>query len=236
MGGCLPRDPLCAIRFRLLARCLRGGHTRKAKPDPGNRPEIAELQRGNHRRSLHHGCQDQAGGEVATWTENGLTWVRGPLASTPPWWHEKLASSNEVDRLTGPLSSAQDATQLWAWQDEAAGVVRASGVRKPLRRGRGRGVRFVLHAAHLPAALGRRLTIHHGRGSIVHAQPGPPATAEISRSVTSDGPASPPGRSSWSRSARPPNPCCTRALQLPLLVGTVFAERRSADLGSGRRC
>jgi small subunit ribosomal protein S16 len=50
MGGCLPRDPLCAIRLRLLARCLRGGHTRKAKPDPGNPPEIAELQRGNHRR------------------------------------------------------------------------------------------------------------------------------------------------------------------------------------------
>jgi small subunit ribosomal protein S16 len=50
MVGCLPRDPPCAIRLRLLARCLRGGHTRKAKPDPGNPPAIAELQRGNHRR------------------------------------------------------------------------------------------------------------------------------------------------------------------------------------------
>jgi small subunit ribosomal protein S16 len=36
---------LSATRLR-----LRGGHTRKAKPDPGNPPEIAELQRGNHRR------------------------------------------------------------------------------------------------------------------------------------------------------------------------------------------
>jgi small subunit ribosomal protein S16 len=39
------------IRLWLLTLRLRGGHTRKAKPDPGNPPAIAELQRGNHRRS-----------------------------------------------------------------------------------------------------------------------------------------------------------------------------------------
>jgi predicted PhzF superfamily epimerase YddE/YHI9 len=133
-----------------------------------------------------------AGGEVATWAENGLTWVRGPLASTPPWWHERLASSDEVDRLTGPLSPAQDATQLWAWQDEAAGVVRARVFAS--RYGVAEDEACGSCCMRLAAALGRRLTIHHGRGSIVHAQPGPPATAEIGGYVTSDGPVSPPGR------------------------------------------
>jgi small subunit ribosomal protein S16 len=50
MGGCLPQDPSCAIRLRLLAGRFCVGHTRKAKPDPGIPPAIAELQRGTHRR------------------------------------------------------------------------------------------------------------------------------------------------------------------------------------------
>ena len=38
------------IRLRLLTGRLRGGHTRKAKPDRAT-ARVAELQRGNHGRS-----------------------------------------------------------------------------------------------------------------------------------------------------------------------------------------
>jgi predicted PhzF superfamily epimerase YddE/YHI9 len=39
----------------------------------------------------------------------------------------------------------------------------------------------------LAAALGRELTLYHGNGSIIHARPGPPGTAEIGGRVVSDG-------------------------------------------------
>lgn len=128
-----------------------------------------------------------AGGNVPTWTDNALTWVRGPLASTPPWWHERLASSEEVDMLTGPLCAGQDATQLWAWLDESAGTVRARVF--AARYGVPEDEACGSCAMRLAAALGRTLVIHHGQGSIIHARPGPPATAEIGGYVTSDGPA-----------------------------------------------
>jgi hypothetical protein len=39
----------------------------------------------------------------------------------------------------------------------------------------------------LAAALGQPITVHHGEGSIIYAQPGPPGTAEIGGLVVSDG-------------------------------------------------
>jgi len=126
------------------------------------------------------------GGAVPTWTEGDDVWVRGPLASTPPWWHERLPTSREVTELTGPLRPEQDVTQLWAWEDEAAGLVRARvyATRYDIVEDEATGSA----AMRLTAALGRELTIRQGNGSIIHARPGPPATAEVGGRVVSDGP------------------------------------------------
>jgi predicted PhzF superfamily epimerase YddE/YHI9 len=128
---------------------------------------------------------DAPGGVVTTWTQDDTVWVRGLLASTPAWWHERLDTSSEVAQLTGPPSPDQDATQLWAWHDEPAGVIRA----------RVFAARYGVHedeatgsaCMRLAAALGRAITIHHGDGSVVQARPGPPGTAEIGGRVVSDG-------------------------------------------------
>ncbi|MEV8375291.1 PhzF family phenazine biosynthesis protein [Kribbella sp. NPDC056861] len=123
-------------------------------------------------------------GEVPTWQDVDDVWVRGPLASTPPWWHERLESASAVDALTGPLVPEQDATQLWAWEDEAAGVAR---VRVFARRfGIVEDEACGSASMRLAAALGRRLTIHHGAGSVVLAQPGPPGYAEVGGRVVVD--------------------------------------------------
>ncbi len=65
-------------------------------------------------------------------------------------------------------------TQLWAWADETAGVMRvrtfASRVGLPEDEACGSG------AMRLAAAHGRALTLIHGRGSIIYAKPGPPAS------------------------------------------------------------
>lgn len=104
---------------------------------------------------------DTRGGRVATWSHDGEVWVRGSLASTPPWWHERLPTSNEVAQLTGPLRPEQDATQLWAWEDESIGSIRA----------RVFAARYGVHedeacgsaCMRLAAALGRPITIRNRR-------------------------------------------------------------------------
>ncbi|NEA31983.1 PhzF family phenazine biosynthesis protein [Streptomyces sp. SID13031] len=125
-----------------------------------------------------------AAGEVTTWQDGDDVWVRGPLASAPPWWHEKLESAEAVDKLTGPLVPEQDATQLWAWEDEAAGIVRVRvfGRRFGIEEDEACGSASM----RLAAALGRRLTIKHGNGSLVLAQPGPPSYAEVGGRVVID--------------------------------------------------
>lgn len=125
------------------------------------------------------------GGVVATWTDGEQVWVRGPLAATPPWWQERLADSAAVDALGGPLNPEQDATQLWAWLDEPAGVIRARVF--AARYGVAEDEACGSACMRLAAALGRDIAVHHGRGSIVHARPGPPGTAEIGGRVVSDG-------------------------------------------------
>jgi predicted PhzF superfamily epimerase YddE/YHI9 len=128
------------------------------------------------------------GGAVPTWTEaDGAVWIRGLLAATPPWTHERLATAQQVADLTGPLDpGTQDATQIWAWLDEPGGLVRARlfagryGVAEDEACGSA--------SLRLTAALGRALTVHHGEGSIIHTRPGPPGTAEIGGHVIRDGP------------------------------------------------
>lgn len=125
------------------------------------------------------------GGVIPTWVEGEQFWVRGPLAATPPWWHERLVDSAAVDALDGPLNPAQDATQLWAWRDKPAGVVRARVF--AARYGVAEDEACGSASMRLAAALGRDITVHHGRGSLVQARPGPPGTAEIGGRVISDG-------------------------------------------------
>lgn len=124
-------------------------------------------------------------GVVNTWNRQHEVWVRGLLGATPPWWHERLDTSGEVAEMTRPLSEVQDATQVWAWEDEAAGMIRARVF--AARYGVAHDEATGSACMRLAAALGRAITVRHGDGSIVHAQPGPPGTAEIGGRVVSDG-------------------------------------------------
>src|SRR5690606_6997597 len=68
----------------------------------------------------------RAGSEVATWrTGDGAGWIRARIADAPPWQLVQLATPGEVEALSEPPSPEADAHEYWAWQDEAAGVLRA---------------------------------------------------------------------------------------------------------------
>jgi predicted PhzF superfamily epimerase YddE/YHI9 len=124
--------------------------------------------------------------EAQVWIDGPLTWVRAPLAGTPPWWHERLPTPEAVEGLTGPLSPEQDMTQLWSWIDEDQGVMRvrtfASRVGLDEDEACGTG------AMRMAAAFGRPLTLRHGRGSLIFAAPGPPGYADIGGYVAEDVP------------------------------------------------
>ncbi len=137
---------------------------------------------GRHPEILHIA----AGYAVPTWVDAEGVWVRAPLAITPPWWQERLPGPAHVEELTGPQSPTQDMTQLWAWADEGAGVVRMRTF--AARVGIGEDEACGSGAMRLAAALGRPLTIHHGRGSVIHARPGPPGYADIGGHVSEDEP------------------------------------------------
>lgn len=120
-------------------------------------------------------------GPIYAWTENGLTWARAELRTTPPWWHERLKSVKELEDLTGPQSDIQTNVQLWAWIDEQSGTVRsrtfAPGWGIPEDEANGSG------CMRLAAALGIPLRIYHGRGSIIYARPSTPGSAEVGGKV-----------------------------------------------------
>jgi predicted PhzF superfamily epimerase YddE/YHI9 len=115
-------------------------------------------------------------GEVRTWAEGDLTWVRARPEWVYPVRFEQLADPRQVDELQLGLPDGAD-WYPWAWIDESAGVVRS---------------RFFVHeledmedeatggaAIALGGLLGRPLRIHQGRGSRLAVRPGPDGTVEV---------------------------------------------------------
>jgi predicted PhzF superfamily epimerase YddE/YHI9 len=115
-------------------------------------------------------------GEVATWVEDGLAWIRGRPEWAPPFELLELGSPEEVDALEGP-PAGHDLVQAWAWQDRDAGWVRARVF--PIGIGIAEDEATGAAAVRLAARLGRSLEIHQGEGSVIHARPGPDGTAEV---------------------------------------------------------
>lgn len=125
-----------------------------------------------------------AGGDAASWQDQGRVWVRASLAGLPGWTHQQLGSAADVEALTLPRPAGEDLTQVWAWLDEPAGVVRARafGARHGVAEDEACGSASML----LAARLGRRLQVRHGVGSIVLAAPGPAGFVDVGGLVVED--------------------------------------------------
>jgi predicted PhzF superfamily epimerase YddE/YHI9 len=107
-------------------------------------------------------------GEVAVRYEDGLSFVTGRPAWSPPFDHVELDSAAAVDALDGPPDEG-DVTAAWAWADELAGIVRTRVF--PLRYGIEEDEATGAAAVRLGALLDRELEIHQGRGSRILARP-----------------------------------------------------------------
>ncbi|MET8623240.1 PhzF family phenazine biosynthesis protein [Kitasatospora sp. NPDC004669] len=117
-----------------------------------------------------------AAGPVAVRHEDGLTRIGARPEWAPGRTLRQYGSAAEVDGLRVPPPG--EWIYAWAWQDEAAGTIRARAF-----PGRGDGIdedeATGAAALLLTARLGRELTITQGRGSQLLTEPRPDGLIEV---------------------------------------------------------
>ncbi|WP_093801098.1 PhzF family phenazine biosynthesis protein [Streptomyces sp. Wb2n-11] len=116
-------------------------------------------------------------GEVWARHDGEFTWITVRPEWAPPRRLQRYATAAEVDALPAP-PPGEGWLYAWAWEDEAAGRVRA---RAFPRRDDGIAEDEATGAAALllTAGLGRALNITQGRGSQILTAPAPDGMIEI---------------------------------------------------------
>ena len=121
-------------------------------------------------------------GEVGARQADGAAFVAARPEWAPPFEYHRLDSPAEVRLLA---SSAQNAnTYAWAWIDEAAGTIRARSFLP--EAGIGEDEATGSAALALCAKLGRPVTVHQGRGSVLACRPLADGRAEVGGRVVLD--------------------------------------------------
>jgi predicted PhzF superfamily epimerase YddE/YHI9 len=117
------------------------------------------------------------GGDIRTWQNGGMIWVRADTAKMPQWNYKQLASAAEVERIKLQETLDLEHTMAWAWIDEAKGHIRARTFAAdwdiPEAMGNGSG------AMLLAQKLNRDIELRHGQGSVIFASPAPNDQADI---------------------------------------------------------
>ncbi|MEV7283646.1 PhzF family phenazine biosynthesis protein [Streptomyces sp. NPDC093252] len=118
-----------------------------------------------------------AAGVAGARQDGEFCWIEARAEWAAPWVLRRYASAAEVERL-GPPPGAGERLYAWAWEDEAAGRIRARGFAG--RAGRtaedeASGGAALLLTAH----LGRALNITQGAGSQILTAPQPMGWVEI---------------------------------------------------------
>ncbi|MFF8956850.1 PhzF family phenazine biosynthesis protein [Streptomyces sp. NPDC014894] len=116
-------------------------------------------------------------GTVWARDDGEFTWITARAEWAPPRLLQRYATPEEVDALPAP-PPGEGWLYAWAWEDEAAGRVRARGFPRrggPIAEDEATGAAALL----LTERLGRALNITQGRGSQILTAPGPDGTVEI---------------------------------------------------------
>ncbi|MER5181404.1 PhzF family phenazine biosynthesis protein [Streptomyces sp. NPDC002896] len=115
-------------------------------------------------------------GVVGTRLDGEFTWIEARAEWAPPRTLRRYGSAAEVDALAVPPPG--EWIYAWAWEDEAAGRVRARAF-----PGRGDGIdedeATGAAALLLTHELGRALNIVQGEGSQILTAPGPEGLIEV---------------------------------------------------------
>jgi predicted PhzF superfamily epimerase YddE/YHI9 len=114
-------------------------------------------------------------GEIPVRYQGELAYVSAAAEWSPPWELEQLHDPAEVEAVDEPPPGRM-LPFYWAWLDEAEGVVRARCFSvEDIGEDEATGSAAIV----LAAELGRPLTIHQGRGSVLFAESLGPGWAEV---------------------------------------------------------
>ena len=122
-------------------------------------------------------------GEVAVRADGDETHVAAQPEWSPELEYVELSSPAEVRELSGPPGGSE-AAYAWAWIDEAAATIRArcfiqeAGIDEDEATGSA--------AIVLCARIGRPVTIHQGRGSVLSVRPLDDGRVEVGGRVRLD--------------------------------------------------
>lgn len=123
-------------------------------------------------------------GEIEVRREGVLTYAAARAEWSPPWDLIQLPDAATVADRREPVPEDGLLPFYWAWEDEAAGIVRARCF--SLEDGIGEDEATGSAAIMLAVALGRELTIHQGEGSLLYARPLGAGRAEVGGRVVLD--------------------------------------------------
>jgi predicted PhzF superfamily epimerase YddE/YHI9 len=122
-------------------------------------------------------------GEIEVRRQGELTFIAARAEWSPPFDLRRLVDARAVERLPSP-PPGEGMAYLWAWEEEAAGVVRSRCF--PVEEGITEDEATGSAAISLCVELGRELTIHQGRGSLLHVRPLGDGRAEVGGRVALD--------------------------------------------------
>jgi predicted PhzF superfamily epimerase YddE/YHI9 len=116
-------------------------------------------------------------GPVPTWGDGEFTWIKGRAQWAPGRLMQQYSSAHEVDSLPCP-PPGKGWLYAWAWQDRAAGRVRARGFPRrgdAIAEDEATGASAIV----LTAELRQALNIRQGKGSQILTRPNPDGTVEV---------------------------------------------------------
>lgn len=116
-------------------------------------------------------------GDVDTWAEGMLTWIRGRPEWAPDWSFVEVDDPRQVAAMRPETAEEPEHTVYWAWVDSDGGIVRARAFAQ--RMGIPEDEATGSAALLLAARVGRPIEIWQGNGSLLYARPGPDGTAEV---------------------------------------------------------
>ncbi|MEV1018828.1 PhzF family phenazine biosynthesis protein [Streptomyces sp. NPDC050264] len=125
-------------------------------------------------------------GVVGARLDGEFSWIEARPEWAPPRTLRQFGSAAEVDAL--PVPPSGEWIYAWAWEDEAAGRIRARGFPgrdDGITEDEATGAAALLLTAHLDRAL----NIHQGRGSQILTAPQPEGLIEVGGRVRLSGPA-----------------------------------------------
>jgi len=116
-------------------------------------------------------------GDVPVWQDGELAWIRARaewVRGVPA--PDRLSGPADVDAVVPP-SMGEPGRYVWAWEDEAAGTLRARFF--PTDLGIAEDEATGAAAVVMGDRLGRPLTIHQGVGSELHVRPRGDGSVEV---------------------------------------------------------